>query len=147
MRDMTQGSIPKHLLSYALPMIAGNIMQLTYNAADSVIIGKHLGKEALAAISTSNPVMTVMILGASGMGIGASVLISRFHGAHDEKKLKKEFSTTLIFGFLFSLVIFLAGFILSGRILKWINAPEASYDMAVTYLRIIFVGFLFTFQY
>ena len=147
MRDMTRGSIPRHLLSYALPMIAGNIMQLTYNAADSVIIGKHLGKEALAAISTSNPIMTVMVLGASGMGIGASVLMSRFHGAHDEEKLKKEFSTTLFFGFFFSLLVFAVGFLLTENILSWIHVPAASREMAVTYLRIIFVGFLFTFQY
>lgn len=123
MRDMTEGSVKRHLLAYAIPMILGNLMQLTYNAADSVIIGKQLGKEALAAVSTANPIMTVMVLGASGMGIGASVLMSRFRGAKDEAKLKREFSTTLLFGLFFSLAVFLIGFALSASILHWIHTP------------------------
>lgn len=147
MRDMTKGSIGKHLISYALPMIAGNIMQLTYNAADSVIIGKNLGKDALAAVSTSGPVMTVAVLGASGMGIGASVLMSRLKGAGDREGLKKEFSTALLFGFVFSLCVFLAGFLFAGSVLRLINTPEESFRYACTYLRTVLVGFLFTFQY
>lgn len=147
MNDMTEGSISRHLLRYAVPLILGNILQLTYNAADSVIIGKYLGEEALAAVSASNPVMTIVILGASGIGIGASVLISRFYGARDFDRLKREFSTTVIFGIFFSLIIFLAGLTFSGQILRLINTPEEVLDMADIYLKIIFVGFLFTFQY
>ena len=97
MHDMTKGSISRHLICYAIPMILGNILQLTYNAVDSVIIGKCLGEEALAAVSTSNPVMTIMILGASGLGIGASVIMSRFYGAKDLEGFRKEFSTTVLF--------------------------------------------------
>ena len=147
MRDMTRGSIGRHLLAYAIPMIAGNILQLTYNAVDSVIIGKYLGEDALAAVGTANPVMTIMILGASGIGIGASVLISKFYGAKDFEGLKKEFSTTVIFGVFFSFLVFLVGFLLSGDILKMINTPDTIFLQARTYLRTIFVGFLFTFQY
>ena len=145
--DMTQGSITRHLLKYTVPMVLGNIMQLTYNAADSIIISKNLGQDALAAVSVSEPIMTVMVLGASGMGIGASVLMSRFYGARDRERLRREFSTTLIFGLFFSLAVFLAGLLLAPRLLRWIKAPEESFQMALTYLRIIFVGFLFTFQY
>lgn len=147
MQDMTQGSISRHLIRYAVPMILGNILQLTYNAADSVIIGKCLGPDALAAVSTSNPIMTIMVLGASGIGIGASVIMSRFYGAKETANLKREFSTTLIFGLFFSLAVFAAGLLLSRPILTWINTPAESFDLAVTYLRMIFVGFLFTFQY
>ena len=146
-RPMTEGSIFGHLLRYALPMILGNIMQLTYNAVDSIIIGKCLGEDALAAVSTANPIMTIMILGASGLGIGASVLMSRFYGAKDFTGLKREFSTTVIFSTAFSAAVFLAGFVLAGPILRAIRTPEASLAMAETYLRIILVGFLFTFQY
>ncbi len=145
--DMTHGSITRHLLEYTVPMVLGNIMQLTYNAADSVIIGKNLGDEALAAVSVSDPIMTVMVLGASGVGIGASVLMSRFYGAGDREKLRREFSTTVIFGLFFSLAVFLLGFAFAGELLRLIKAPAEAYDMALTYLRIIFVGFLFTFQY
>lgn len=147
MRKMTEGSIAKHLIAYALPMILGNILQLTYNAVDSIIIGKFLGEGSLAAVSTANPIMTIMILGASGVGIGASVLMSRFYGANDTIKLKREFSTTVIFSAFFSFAVFLIGFLLSGQILTWINTPAEVFSQANTYLRIIFVGFLFTFQY
>ena len=128
-------------------MILGNILQLTYNAADSVIIGKCLGEEALAAVSTSNPVMTVMVLGASGLGIGASVIMSRFYGAKDRENFRKEFSTTILFTTFLSFVLFLAGMALSPYILRWINTPAEAYEMAKQYLRIVLVGSLFTFQF
>ncbi len=147
MQDMTQGSLFKHLITYAIPMIMGNIMQLTYNAVDSVIIGKYLGENALAAVSTSNPIMTIMILGASGIGIGSSVIISRLFGSGDLKNLKKEFATTLIFGIFFSLIIFLAGISCSEMMLRAINTPIDILPDATLYLRIIFIGFLCTFQY
>lgn len=144
---MTEGSIVRHIIAYAIPMILGNILQLTYNAVDSIIIGKCLGENSLAAVSTANPIMTIMILGASGIGVGASVLISRFYGAGDMENLKKEFSTTLIFGVFFSLAVFLVGILLSGPILTAMNTPDEILPLAKIYLRIIFVGFLFTFQY
>ena len=78
MRKMTQGSIARHLIAYALPLILGNIFQLTYNAVDSIVIGKFAGENALAAVSAANPVMTIVILSVSGVSIGASVLMSRF---------------------------------------------------------------------
>ena len=84
MRKMTQGSIARHLIAYALPLILGNLFQLTYNAVDSIVIGKFAGENALAAVSAANPVMTIVILGVSGVSIGASVLMSRFYGAGDE---------------------------------------------------------------
>ena len=147
MRNMTEGSIGRHLIQYAVPMILGNLFQLTYNAADSVIIGKFLGENALAAVATSNPVMTIMILGASGIGIGASVIMGKFYGAKDHAALKREFSTTVISCTVVSLLVFLLGSLLTPEILTLIHTPPAAFDMAVSYLRIIFVGFLFTFQY
>lgn len=147
MRNMTEGSIGRHLIQYAVPMILGNLFQLTYNAADSVIIGKFLGENALAAVATSNPVMTIMILGASGIGIGASVIMGKFYGAKDHAALKREFSTTVISCTVFSLLVFLLGSLLTPEILTLIHTPPAAFDMAVSYLRIIFVGFLFSFQY
>ena len=145
--DMTQGSVFRHIIAYAVPMILGNMLQLTYNAVDSIIIGKYTGETGLAAVSTSNPIMTIMILGASGIGMGASIIISRLFGGGELKKLKREFSTTLIFGFFFSLLVFALGFIFSGNILRLINTPAKAFPEALIYLRTMFVGFLFTFQY
>ena len=103
---MKKGSIFLHIILYALPMILGNYLQLTYNMADSIIIGKFLGEDSLAAVSTVNPIMTLMVLGASGIGMGASIIIARLFGAEDYKRLKREFSTTVIAGTVFSLVVF-----------------------------------------
>ena len=147
MRDMTEGSIKGHLLSYAVPMVLGNLLQLTYNAVDSIVIGKFVGADALAAVSTANPIMTIVILGVSGLSIGAGVLMSEYYGAKDETTLKREFSTTILFGFWTSLAVFVLGFLLSPDIIRWINVPSEAAGLAVTYLRIVFVGFLFTFQY
>ena len=147
MRDMTRGSIRGHLLSHALPMILGNYMQLTYNAADSVIVGKSLGENALAAVSTVNPVMTMMVLFSSGIGIGASVLMSRFFGAGEKERLKREFATTVLFSALFSLLLTLLGLLFIGPILTALSVPDASAAMAGTYFSLILVGFPFSFLY
>lgn len=147
MLNMTQGSIYKHLIKYAVPMILGNILQLTYNAVDSMIIGKCLGQDALAAVSTSNPIMTIMILGVSGLSMGGSVIMSKYYGAGDFKNVKKEFSTTFLFSLICSLIIFALGFALSEQILILVNTPEEILGLAESYLQTIFVGFLFTFQY
>lgn len=147
MRKMTQGSIARHLIAYALPLILGNLFQLTYNAVDSIVIGKFAGENALAAVSAANPVMTIVILGVSGVSIGASVLMSRFYGAGDEDALRREVATTIVFGAIASLVVFAVGWPLSGPVLRLMNVPDEILEMATRYLQVIFVGFLFTFQY
>lgn len=147
MRKMTQGSIARHLIAYALPLILGNLFQLTYNAVDSIVIGKFAGENALAAVSAANPVMTIVILGVSGVSIGASVLMSRFYGAGDEDSLRREVATTIVFGAIASLVVFAVGWPLSGPVLRLMNVPGEILEMAARYLQVIFVGFLFTFQY
>lgn len=147
MRKMTQGSIARHLIAYALPLILGNLFQLTYNAVDSIVIGKFAGENALAAVSAANPVMTIVILGVSGVSIGASVLMSRFYGAGDEDALRREVATTIVFGAIASLVVFAVGWPLSGPVLRLMNVPGEILEIAARYLQVIFVGFLFTFQY
>ena len=97
-RKMTEGPIRGHLLAYALPLILGNLFQLTYNAVDTIVIGKFAGERALAAVSAADPVMTIVILGVSGISIGTSVLMSRFFGAGEEDKLRREVATTMLFG-------------------------------------------------
>ena len=147
MQDMTKGSIFAHLIRFSIPMILGNFLQLTYNAVDSIIISKCMGQTALAAVSTADPIITILVLGASGVSLGASVMVSRFRGAGETAKIRQEFASTLIFGFFFSLGVFALGLALSRRMLLWIQTPQEALAMAVVYMRIYLVGFLFTFQY
>ncbi len=147
MKDMTQGNIPKQLISFAIPLVLGNLLQLTYNAVDSIIVGRFAGKDALAAVGTANPVMNIVILGISGICIGASVIMSEFFGAKNFKDLKKEIATTLLFGCFFSIIVVLLGLIFSKGIMCLIGVPHEILDSATVYLRIIFFGMPFTYFY
>lgn len=146
-KDMTKGNIPKHLVNFSIPLILGNLLQLTYNAVDSIIVGKFSGTDALAAVGTANPVMNIVILGITGICIGASVLMSEFFGAKRYEDLKKEISTTLLFGCFFSLLIVILGLLFSKGILILMDVPSKILDSSAVYLRIIFVAMPFTYLY
>ena len=145
--NMTEGNIPRHLITYAIPLILGNLFQLTYNAVDSIIVGRFRGKEALAAVGTASPVMNIIILGISGICIGASVLMSNFFGAGQEDMVKKEMATTAVFGVYFSVIVVILGIGITRPLLKILYVPEEILDIASLYLKIIFLGAPFTFFY
>lgn len=144
---MTSGSPAKHLIKYAIPIILGNLFQLTYNAVDSIIAGQFIGRDALAAAGMASPVMNIIILGISGICMGAGVLMSNFFGGKDWTKLKKEMSTMLVFGFCFSVVVVALGIIFTKPLLKVMNVPSEVFNITSTYLKIIFIGAPFTYFY
>ena len=145
--NMTEGSITKHLVDYSIPLILGNMFQLTYNAVDSIIAGRFIGKEALAAEGTASPVMNIVILGISGICMGASVLMSEFYGAGQKEKLKREMSTTVIFGCYFSVIIAILGGFFSKPLLGVLGVPDEILGKAASYLSVIFLGAPFTYFY
>lgn len=144
---MTEGNIPKHLITYSIPLILGNLFQLTYNAIDSIIVGRFIGKEALAAVGTASPVMNVVILGISGICLGASVLMSQFFGAKNDALLKKEMATTTVFGFFFSIIVAILGILSARPLLRALNVPDEILRITTIYLRITFLGAPFTYFY
>lgn len=144
---MTEGNINKHLIQYSIPLILGNLFQLTYNAVDSIIVGRFIGREALAAVGTASPVMNIVILGISGICIGASVLMSKFFGAGQDDMVKKEMATTAVFGLFFSLVIVALGVWISTPLLRSLHVPEEILGISSVYLKIIFLGAPFTYFY
>ena len=145
--NMTEGKITNHLVRYSVPLILGNLFQLTYNAVDSIIAGRFIGKEALAAEGTASPVMNIVILGISGICMGASVLMSEFYGAGQKEKLKREMSTTVIFGCYFSVIIAILGGIFSKSLLGALGVPDEILGKAASYLSVIFLGAPFTYFY
>lgn len=145
--NMTEGNITRHLVNYSVPLILGNMFQLTYNAVDSIIAGRFIGKEALAAVGMASPVMNIVILGISGICMGAGVLMSEFYGARKEEELKKEMATAMIFGIYFSLAVIILGILFTRPLLQLLHVPEHLMDMTVVYLRIIFIGAPFTYCY
>ena len=102
-KDMTSGAITPLLIKFTIPLVLGNLFQLTYNAADSIIVGKFVGEDALAAVGTSNPLMTLAILFINGMCLGAGILVSTAFGAGDTELVERQVSTTAIAGTVFSL--------------------------------------------
>ena len=144
---MTSGSIYRHLLAYAIPLIFGNFLQLTYNAVDSILVSKGAGVAALSAVSVSNPVSVLLVQSISGLGIGASVYMSKFYGAGEGEKLKRSLSTTILFGTIAGGIPPLLGIPLAAPILEAMHTPlDIMHDSAV-YLRLLFLGNFFTFQY
>jgi len=147
MRDMTQGSPRSHLWHHALPLLLGNWLQLSYNAVDSIIAGRFIGKDALAAEGIAGPVMNLVILAITGLCIGAGVLMSESYGAKNYEKLGKILANTLIFGGTLCGAVALAGLLLAPQLLALLTVPEEIFDITVTYLRITFLGAPFTFCY
>lgn len=147
MRDMTVGSAWGHLWRYALPILLGNWLQLAYNAVDSMIAGRFIGKEALAAEGIATPVMNLVILAVSGLCIGAGVLMSEYFGAGNWEKLRQLMATMLLFGAVASIVTALVCVALAPFLLSMMNVPPEIFDMTVVYLKITFLGLPFTFFY
>lgn len=147
MTDMSRGNPHSHLWRYALPLLLGNWLQLSYNAADSIIAGRFIGQEALAAEGIAGPVMNLVILAISGLCIGSGVLMSEAFGGKDMDKLRKTLANTLLFGLLLCCGVALAGILLASQILSLLSVPAAIRDITTTYLRITFLGAPFTFCY
>lgn len=145
--DMTEGRIIPQLTGFTVPLILGNLLQLTYNAADSVIVGKFVGEDALAAAGTAGPVMNMVILFISGMCMGAGILMSTQYGAKKYAQLERQVSTAMIGGICFSVIVTLL--LLAGAypLLGLLQVPEDIIHSAAMYLRIIFGGLIFTFIY
>ena len=95
-KDLTQGKITPLLVKFTIPLLFGNIFQLMYNSVDSIIVGQLVGKEALAAVGTSNPLMTLAILFVNGMCIGASILMGTQYGAKKMDVLKRQISNCVL---------------------------------------------------
>ena len=146
-KDMTKGNITSQLIRFTIPLILGNLFQLTYNAADSVIVGKFLGDSALAAVGTAGPVMNLIILFFSGMCMGAGIIMSTMFGAKDYEQLEKQISTSLLGGLTVSVFISLFMFLFATPILQLMKVPAAVLPGASGYLRIIFAGLIFTTSY
>ena len=146
-KDMTSGAITPLLIKFTIPLVLGNLFQRTYNAADSIIVGKFVGEDALAAVGTSNPLMTLAILFINGMCLGAGILVSTAFGAGDTQLVERQVSTTAIAGTAFSLTFSALCVLLADPLLRLLQVPAAILPIAVNYLRIVFAGLIFTFFY
>lgn len=139
-RDMTQGPVWQHIIFFALPLLLGNIFQQLYNTVDNWVVGNWVGKQALAATGSSTPIIFSLIGFFAGLATGAGVIISQYYGAKNDKKVSETVQTTIVMILFLSIVISLAGVLLTPLMLKAMNTPENVLKEGETYLRIYFAG-------
>lgn len=147
MQDMTEGRAYSHLWRYALPLLLGNWMQLAYNAIDSMIAGRFIGREALAAEGIAGPIMNLAILAITGLCIGAGILMSEYFGGKNYEMLRRSMATMLLSGALVCLIAAAACILLTPQILRLLAVPAEIHGITCVYLRITFLGMPFTFFY
>lgn len=147
MRDLTVGNESKVIFLFALPMLLGNILQQLYNIVDSVIVGNYIGKEALAAVGASFPVLFVLISLVIGISMGSTIIIAQYFGAKDYVNVKKAIDSLLVFLLFSSLFLTAVGLIFSEAIFRLLQLPENIIPDAVAYFNILLYGFVLMFGY
>lgn len=147
MHDLTTGNPGKLIFRFATPMLLGNVFQQLYTLTDSVIVGKFLGKEALAAVGAAFPLTFSLISLIIGVASGTTVVIAQYFGAKDEVKVKRAIDTMYIFIFLASIVMGAMGIIFSESIFRLIRLPEDVLPYATTYMEIYFGGIMLFFGF
>ncbi|MDE5945698.1 MAG: oligosaccharide flippase family protein [Oscillospiraceae bacterium] len=146
-KDLTSGNITKSLISFALPMIAGNLLQQAYNIADTLIVGRFLGEDALASVGSTYTLTTFIYSIIIGLCMGSGSLVSYYYGNKNKELLKTSISMSFAIIFIVSVIMeILTLFTISG-ILKLIKTPSEITDMTSDYVRIILSGIIFIFLY
>ena len=145
---MTEGNVTSQLFRFSVPIVLGNIFQQLYNTADAMVVGRFVGKEALACVGGSSSQIINLIVGFFvGLSSGATVIIAQYYGARDEKNLQDTLHTAIAFSIVGSFVISILGIVLSPIILRLMNTPEYLMADSLLYLRFYFGGIIFIFIY
>ena len=147
MQDLTTGKEGKLIFQFAAPMLLGNIFQQLFSVVDSVVVGNFIGKEALAAVGASFPVIFMMISMIIGIVMGTTVVISQYFGAKDFAKVKRAIDTMYIFSTVAGIITTVAGLILAEPLLRLLGTPAEIMPQALQYLRIYFSGIIIFFGF
>lgn len=140
MKDLTLGSEGKVILKFAAPMLLGNLFQQTYHLIDSIMVGKLIGDEALAAVGASFPIIFALISFAIGIASGGTIIIAQYYGAKNYEQVKKAIDTILIFIFVISIVITIVGITFSRQIFEMIHLPAELIPSATIFLNTFLCG-------
>ena len=148
-RDMTQGSVWKHILFFSLPIMLGNLLQQLYNTVDGIVVGNYVSQDALAAVGSCASLVFLFLAISIGMGNGGGVMVAQFYGAGRMEEMRRAVSTLLIILVAMGLILSLVGVIFAhGLIVNVMQVKDPDIkDMAVTYFRIYCAGLLFQYLY
>lgn len=145
--NLTEGAIWKKILFFALPIFLGQVFQQLYNTFDSLIVGKYLGDEALAAVSSSGSLIFMMVGFFGGVAMGAGVMIAKEYGAKDYRAMRLSIHTDVAFGLAAGILLTVLGVCFTPTILRWMRTPENVFPQSVEYFRFYFCGAVFTVMY
>ena len=145
--SLTEGSIWKAMLMFALPVFLGNVFQQLYNAFDAWCVGNYIGDEALAAVTSSASLIFMMVSFFNGVAMGAGVIIARSFGAKQFDAMEKAIHTAIAFGLVTGVTLTVAGVTLTPIILRWMGTPAEVLPQSIVYFRYYFCGAIFTVMY
>ena len=134
MQDLTTGKEGKLIFHFAAPMLLGNIFQQLFSVVDSIVVGKFVGKEALAAVGASFPVIFIMVSMIIGLVMGTTVIISQYFGAKDYVKVKRAIDTMYIYCAVAGVITTVTGVLIAEPLLRLLGLPEDIMPQAVQYL-------------
>ena len=147
LKDLSQGKVSKQILTFALPMLLGNVFQQLYNVVDSAVVGKFLGDSALAAVGASFPVIFLLISLGFGVTMGGTITVSHFFGAKQYDKVRRTVDTMNIFILIASFFFAIIGIIFSDQIFELIKLPKDVVPLASSYLQVYLTGLPFVFGF
>ena len=146
-KDMTLGSPAKRIMEFAIPMLLGNFAQQLYNTADSIIVGKFVGDNALAAVGSAMPILNLLLALFVGVSTGAGIVVSQSFGAKDRDGLTKSIGNCIALSFLATLLIMIVGPLVTRPLLVMLGTPDSILDWCTQYLKIYFFGIVGFFFY
>lgn len=138
--DMTVGRPWEDILIFTVPMLIGNIAQQLYNTVDSVVVGKYVGDNALAAVGSAGPILNLLIVLFIGISVGASIMVSQYFGARNREDLSRTIGSCIVLTGLASLFVMVVATLLSRPLLILLRTPDSILDWCTSYLHILFLG-------
>lgn len=145
--NLCEGSILNKLLLFSLPLIASSVLQLFFNAADVIVVGKFAGDNSLAAVGSNGSIINLLTNVFMGLSVGANVLVARHFAAKEEEELKKTVHTSITVSVLCGIALAIIGMFAAKQLLIWMQSPEEVINLAALYLRIYFLGMPATMAY
>lgn len=138
--DMTVGEPWKQIVIFTIPMLIGNIAQQLYNTVDSIVVGKYVGDNALAAVGSAGPVLNLLLVLFIGISMGASIMVAQYFGAKQREELSHTIGTCILLTGIATLVIMVLALVIVRPLLHLLNTPESILEWCASYLTILFVG-------
>lgn len=139
-KDMTEGAPWKRIAEFMIPMLIGNVAQQLYNTADSIIVGRYIGDNALAAVGSAGPILHLLLVLFMGISMGAGIMVSQYFGAKDRENLSRAIGNSIVQTVIASVIIMVLGPLIGRPLLILMNTPPSILDWCAGYLNIFFLG-------